>query len=294
MLTATHALQFSILHVNGTSQELVIDADTALIGSGAHCEVRLTNAGAAVEHVEVQHRQGNVFLEARSMSPPALLNGVPFSQARFLQGSVLRVGSAEIQIQSVRSQADLDASEPRKQKSTKAIHLLGLVGFPLGFYVLFGLDKGTSSLPLQVNPPALWDTAVSVSCPEPTRAAAFAEQELARAEAARERAPFNAEVGVRAVKAFERAAACLRDAAEPAREAQARAAALSLKKRVSDDFHVHQVRLERALATKEYEHARTEIRILLSFLENKRHEYASWLSNLDRQIELKFAGKKRR
>jgi hypothetical protein len=56
---------------------------------------------------------------------------------------------------------------------------------------------------------------------------------------------------------------------------------------------VHRVRLERALATKSYEEARTEVRLLLSYVGRHGSPYSSWLLSLDRQIELKFAGKKR-
>ena len=40
-------LEFRIRHPDGRSEELVVDSDRVLIGSGAHCEIRLPAAEAA-------------------------------------------------------------------------------------------------------------------------------------------------------------------------------------------------------------------------------------------------------
>jgi hypothetical protein len=115
-----------------------------------------------------------------------------------------------------------------------------------------------------------------------------------RAETARERAPFSGNDGVVAVEAFERSAACFGSAERLDRAEYAKRDAERLKRAIQQDFHVHRVRLERALATKRYEEARTEVRLLLSYVGQRGGDYTSWLSSLDRQIELKFAGKKRK
>ena len=58
-------------------------------------------------------------------------------------------------------------------------------------------------------------------------------------------------------------------------------------------YHVHRVRLERSLVTKNYDATLKEARIVRRFLQHSRGAYTSWLANLERQIELKFAGKKK-
>lgn len=287
------ALKVNVRFRDGSRQELTVDAERALIGSGAHCEIRLPSEDSAVEQLAVSMSSGNLFGEVRHLERQVLVNGVPFLEGRLPPGAVVRIGNVELVIEPFETSLALSGKKHRENSGSPLIYALAVVGFPLGFYLLLTHPNDASALPQEVEPPALFAQNPE-PCPQTDRAAAaaFAGTEWASAEAARERAPFDGKDGVNAALAFERAAACFTRAEDPARAEQARQAAAKLKQAVQSDFHVHRVRLERALATKAYEEARAEVHLLLSYVGRTSGEYASWLSSLDRQIQLKFVGKK--
>lgn len=288
-------LKLSVRHDDGSRQELTVDAAEALIGSGSHCEVRLAAEDAALEQLLVTVDGTGIFGQVRSMDRPVALNGVPFVEGRLLPDSLLRVGRVEILVSVVEASSARSANRAQKASSgNPAIYALAVVGFPLGIYFLLTVGPKESTLPTEVQPPALFAAASAARCPEASAESALAlgDEELRRAETARERAPFSGQDAVVAVNTFQRAAACFGHAAAPDRATDATDQAEKMKQSVEMDFHVHRVRLERALATKSYEEARTEVRLLLSYVGRQGSPYASWLTSLDRQIELKFAGKK--
>jgi len=53
-------LQFRIQLPDGGPQQLLVDSDRVLIGSGAHCEIRLPGDQAAAEHVLISFLGGNM------------------------------------------------------------------------------------------------------------------------------------------------------------------------------------------------------------------------------------------
>jgi hypothetical protein len=289
-------LKLSVRHDDGTRQDLTVDAAQALIGSGSHCEIRLPSEDAAVEQLLISVDGSGIFGQVRSLERPVTLNGVPFVEGRLLSDGLLRIGRVEIFVSLVESSVTRSASGRKKAGggSSPGIYALAAVGFPLGFYLLLTQRQAEGALPTEVEPPPLFAAASATRCPEaaPDASLALAGEELRRAETARERAPFSGQDAVSAVNAFQRAAACYGVAQAPERAADAASQAERLKENVQRDFHVHRVRLERSLATKSYEEARTEVRLLTSYVGRHGSPYASWLMSLDRQIELKFAGKK--
>jgi hypothetical protein len=290
-------LEFRIRHRDGSTQRLTVDAESARVGSGAHCEIRLPAEDAAVEQLVVEARAGGVFAEARSLDPPTLLNGLPFSQGRILPESVMGIGQVELAVTVVSIEADASSGSARakRQRSNPLVLLLGLVGFPIGFYMILTGKSAASTLPAAVPPPPLFaDRPAECQDRDPTAARLRAENAVLQADAARESAPFRPEDGILAVELYDRARACFEAAADPDAAGAAKAAGERLRKKVADEFHVHRVRLERSLTTKAYEDTRVEVRSLLGYTGRRGGEYASWLSNLDRQIELKHSGKKRR
>jgi hypothetical protein len=289
------ALKFTLRLPDGPQQELTVDSDTALIGSGSHCEIRLPAEEAALEQLEVTVNSGSLYGQARSLERPVLLNGVPFVEGRLLSDGILRIGRVELTVELIESEL-IQRTSKRKSSGSPLIYALAAIGFPLGFYLVLTTQRSEPPLPKEVQPPPLFAEARVEVCPHADRegAAAFANEELRRAETARERAPFSGKDGIVAVGSFERAATCFQSAQQPEAATQASQAAERLKKTIKNDFHIHRVRLERALATKRYEEARTEVRVLLAYVGRLGGEYASWLSSLDRRIELKFAGKKRK
>jgi len=101
-------------------------------------------------------------------------------------------------------------------------------------------------------------------------------------------------------------------AGHPDEERESIADATSLRRRLSDDFHLNQLRLERALDTQQWELARHQIHRLQAYLgyrwdpaltkgaspnasaETVRGAYYAWLSNVDRRIGLNAAMTKKK
>lgn len=289
-------LKLDIRPDDGKRQELIVESPQALIGSGSHCEVRLLAEDSAVEQLLITVDGSGISGQVRSLERPVTLNGVPFVEGRLLPDSILRIGRVELIVSLVETDVTRGGAKGASKhgKGSPSVYALAAVGFPLGFYLLLSHRPAEGALPAEVEPPPLFANSSATRCPEATRdgALAFGAEELRRAETGRERAPFHGQDAVSAVNAFHRAATCFSVAEEPERAAASSRQAMDLKNGVSRDFHVHRVRLERALATKSYDIARTEVRLLLSYVGRQSGAYAGWLLSLDRQIELKFAGKK--
>jgi len=287
------SLKFLIRDAVGNLRKLGVDSDVARLGSGAHCEIRLPPEQAAPEQLHIEARAGGVFAEVRSLTPATLLNGLPFTQGRLLPESQLQIGSFQVSVVAASSDSEHRAKPESQASRSKFVYALGALGFPLGFWLLLTAKRPGEATVAAVPPPALFvDEPSTCSESTPGTALSLAEAELERAESARERAPFDAERGVNAVALYERAAACFRTAGRPDTAKQAELAAGALKRKMNQEFRLHQVRLDWAQATHHYDEARTEVRLLLSFVGQRGAEYVSFLSAVDRQIELKNSSPK--
>lgn len=288
------SLEISVRYPDGTRQKLTVDSATTLVGSGSHCEVRLPIEDAALEQLRITSDAAGVFGQVRSLERGVMLNGAPFVEGRLLPGSVLTIGRIELILSVLETVVARGQTKQKRESGRTASYVLGALGFPLGFYLLLTQQNVEAALPSEVQPPPLFAEAANVHCPETEHDAALAvaTEERRRAETARERAPFSGQDAVNAVAAFRRSAACFTLASSDERASDSVHQANALERDVQTEFHVHRVRLERALATKSYEEARTEVRLLLSYIGRRSGAYANWLLSLDRQIELKFSGKK--
>lgn len=287
------SLKFVIRDAAGSVRELGVDSDVARVGSSAHCEIRLPAEQAAAEQLRVEARAGGVFAAVRSLTPATLLNGVPFTQGRLLPESVLQIGGFQLSVTAASLGLRAHAKPAREVSRSRLVYALAAVGFPLGVWVLVMTEPRAEATVAAVAPPALFLDQPS-PCREnaPGPALSLAEAELLRAETARERAPFDAEQGVNAVALYERAAACFRVAEQVEEATHATAAAQELKRKMNQEFHLHQVRLAWARETEHFLEARREVGLLLSFVGNRGGEYAKFLSALDRQLELKSSVRK--
>ena len=82
-------LKFQTRYPTGQVEQLSIESERVLIGSGAHCEIRLPLDQARVEHVLLEAHPQGVFVRALSFEPPPTINNVPFTQAPLPAGAVL-------------------------------------------------------------------------------------------------------------------------------------------------------------------------------------------------------------
>jgi hypothetical protein len=303
-------LVVAIAHPNGRREEITVDSDSAAIGSGAHCEVRLPPEQAAVEHLFIQARQGAIFAEARTLSPPPTMNGLPFTHGRLLPESVVMVGRVGLSVSLLQIANEVEIRDRVTRKRNPRTYVLGAIGIPLGLFYLANEYKTTDSrVALPVGIPELWAPADG-TCLQSSRepALAYALDQRARADAKRERSPFAPEDGVAAVPFYERAAGCFKLAGRPDDEREASADAANLRRKLTDDFRLNRLRLERALVTEDWNTARHQIRILEAFVgrhadasgklspaaEAVRVSFYNWLSNVDRRIALKAESTKKK
>lgn len=287
-------LKFQIRLHTGQVEQLNVEADRALIGSGAHCEIRLPVDQARVEHVLVEAGPTGFFARALSFEPPPMINNVPFQQAPLPPGAVLGVGGCQIYVELAGGEnvAGTPGTNHPKKKSSPLTLLALLVVVPAAAYMFLG-DEGettTPRAPRQV--PELWEAPVAACPHQGPQAVAFARERMVVADAKRERRPFHVQDGVQAVPIYETAAACFKVGGDRQAAALADDSAKFLRRDITDDFRTRRVRLEHALAVEDYVTAQKEVRVLLQFCEGKTGDYVTWLSNLERNLRLKVGAKK--
>jgi hypothetical protein len=277
------------LHRRGAIEVLEIQADRALLGSGAHCDLRLAPDEAAVEQLTIEARDEEVYATVRALEPACRLNGAPFLEGRLSPDSLLELGGVTLRV----TIAELkDAAQPAKKKASSqthpAVQALGLLGVAAGLYYV--LDKPVveqSALAQPVSPPALFAEPAQ-RCPQRDAEAArsLAEQERADAESKAERAPFYPSDGLTAVQLYERSAACHEQVGDAQAAREARDAAAVLKRQLGDELHIRHVRLERFLAQAKYDEVWREVQMVSEFVRDKSHPYAHWLSAVKREIAI--------
>ncbi len=281
-------LKFQTRLPTGQLEQLSIESERVLIGSGAHCEIRLPLAEARVEHVLIELGPAGVFARALSFEPPPTINNVPFTQAPLPPGAMLGVSGTQIYIELVEGAAAGGAQQAKK-KSSPVMLIALLLMVPAAGYLFFGDDVGFGEPEeTTAQPPELWGPPAA-QCPQadPATALGFARERMALADAKRERRPFHVQDGVSAVPTYETAAACFRAGGDQASGHLADESAKYLRREMTDDFRMRRVRLEHALATEDYVSAQKEVRVLLQFVEGKSGDYVTWLSNLERKLKLK-------
>jgi hypothetical protein len=281
-------LKFQIRHPNGQVEHLNVDGERVMIGSGAHCEIRLPIDQAALESVLVQQTSAGVYAKALSFDPPPTLNNTPFSQAPVQAESVLGIGQMQIYV-SISDEAGGAAVVAKSKSKTSPLTVVLAAMCALGgaYYLLAG-DEQTENAAQPQQIPELWDPTPPV-CPQsaPEQALARAHEVQQVADARRERRPFHVQDGVAAVPLYQLASACYVRGGDQPRATETANAADALKAEMQQDFRTHRVRLDHLLTIKDWVPARREARVLLSYMEGKQGEYVTWLSNLDRQLKLK-------
>jgi hypothetical protein len=284
-------LRVQIRQPSGQVDPLLIESERVLIGSGAHCEIRLPLDQAAVEHVQILVRGAGVFVQVLSFQPPPTINTVPFTQGPLPPDAVLGIGQFQLTVALTNENFGGGAVVQKKKKSQGAspLSLIALLMIGAGAYFLFFNDEQSAAQTMPREAPELFGPPLE-ACPQKgaTQALALARERQTVADAKRERRPFHVQDGIAAVPVYELAAACYRQAGAQAEAADAASAAAALRREVNDDYRTHRVRLEHSLATKDLESARREVRLLLLFTEGKQGDYVSWLSNLDRTLKLKL------
>jgi hypothetical protein len=293
MATNVQGLRFHLRHPDGRAEVLTVDSDRVLIGSGAHCEIRLPGEHAAVEHVEVTMTAGGAYAQARALDRLPTINGVEFMQTPVLDSAVLGIGGMQLQVAIVQIEDNPNVIKKKTEKTSPMTYVLAIVAVPLALYVIFMDEGSTATQQMPKEKPELWGDPVK-TCPVAAadQAGALASEKWVIAEGKAERRPFRVQDGVQAVPLYEVAAACFKIAADDEHFKIANESATNLRAKVNEDYRAHQVRLEHALNVQDLVMAAREVKILMAFTEGQSGAYVEWLSSLDRQLTLKLGEKK--
>ena len=288
----TLALSIQLTSAHGRTESFTVDAERVRIGSAAYCEVRLPLGDAAPLHIVLEDA-GPMGLRADVLvaNPPALLDGKPLATGVLPPNAVIEIGKSRLTIATLGG-AIVGTGPVAKKKTSPVTLVAAALAIPLGISQL-SLPSQDDEMSHGHEPPALFASA-KVTCPqaEPTAAMALASEQRALADSKRERRPFRASDGVRAVELYRVTEACFHAAGDVERAAQAQVAGKALERDLDESYRTHRVRLEHALSTKNYQVAQVEVRALSDLTREKRGEYTSWLESLSRRLSLR-QGKKR-
>jgi hypothetical protein len=293
MSAGVQGLRFHLRHPDGRTEVLTVDSDRVLIGSGAHCEIRVPAEQGAVEHVEVTMTPGGVYAQARALDRLPTIDGTEFMQTPVLEGAVLGIGAVQIQISIVAIEDNPNVIKKKTEKTSPMTYVLALVVAPVALYIIMSDDNHQVGKEIPKDVPALWGEPIA-TCPvaSPDQAGALAAEKWVLAEGKAERRPFRVQDGVLAVPLYESAAACFKTAGDTEHNDEASRAAATLRAKVAEDYRAHQVRLEHALSVNDLQTAFKEVKVLRAFTEGQSGQYVVWLGNLDRQLTLKLGEKK--
>lgn len=276
-------LRFRIRLHTGQVESLNIESDRVLVGSGAHCEIRLNIDQAQPEHIRIDVVPQGVYATALSFEPPPTINGVPFTQAPIPPDAVLGVGGTQLQVQAAES-LQTSAQPVNQLKVSPSVLILCLITAAASATLYIkGDSTSKGNMP---DPPDLWGAAVAGSCPQPggEMARAMAYERLAMAESKRERRAFYPRDGVQAVPEFERASACFTAAGDAKSALYCTEAARALREETLQDFHKFRERLRYHYNQEEWGAARYDLRNLLAITETVPGPYRDFLEQLERDI----------
>lgn len=275
-------LRFDIRHADGRHESTTAQADRIVIGSGAHCDVRLAADQAAFEHVAIESHPTGPVMRSLSTTPPVVLGGAPLASHVLGSATVFRIGATQIQITRVVLGVEVKSSAMNPAMVLK-LAIVAMLVVAIGAVSQMGKEQKVTA------PPKMPDLFVKAAteCPrhDPAEAKAVAEDQRAIADGARERSPFDPREARSAVKSYEIAAACYRVAQLPDASEDAAQSARRMREETTLDFRARRVRLERVLMVKDYEVAAQDVAVLRALTDGQQGEYSQWLTDVAQEIK---------
>ena len=290
-MEAEQSLHIVITDAGRTAADVVVDQSQVLLGSASHCDVRLGPDKLAKEQLMFELRSGYLYAEVRASRPQVLLNLSPFHAGRVREDAVLTIGTLEIRASAEQRFGAGKKSDKEGVKPT-FVAMLFLLGV-LFVVALMRLTRTNTQVEAPLAP-ALF-TSADKPCPEQGEEGALsaALELIAQADAKRERAPFLPEEGLAAVPLYRTAALCL-DLAKAERDAKiVRMRTEALKSRMERDYHLHQVRVYRAIASSDVALLARETHVLGAYLKGTTSAYGAWLDHLQRDLEVEASKNKK-
>jgi len=280
-------IKFDIRHANGQRESAVVEGQRALIGSAAHCDVRLAMDQSAYEHVLIEAVGSTLRAEARAEQPRATIDGVELVASTLSPEAVLGVGNTRLYVSFVPDALDGPQVLDKQQGKSPllALALIPVLGALL-YLLLWDGEAKIAPPPAQVQ--ALFSD-VPLSCPqrEASRALAFAEEQTEIAQGKQERLPFAIEDGVFAVGLYRMAASCFRAGGDDARASEAEQAATLLKQDLDDEYRARRLRLSHLLTVEDYPLALKDVSVLRALTGEKKGRYFEWLAQVAEQLKAK-------
>src|SRR5262245_46563570 len=120
-------LKFQTRLPTGQVEQILIESERVLIGSGAHCDIRLPLAEARVEHVLIDLGAAGVFAQALDFEPPPTINNVPFTVAPLPQGAVLGIGGTQVYVELLESGAGAAGDVVQRKNRTSPVSLIAFL-----------------------------------------------------------------------------------------------------------------------------------------------------------------------
>ena len=270
--------RFRLVHPDGRQEQILVDADRALIGAATHCELRLPPEIAAHEHVEVFAHEGAVHFATRPYALLALpvLDGVATPEGRWQPGASLRIGNVQMYVELV----SLGMAKAKPPIWALFVAIPAIVITAVGVALARPVDRGLPPIP---DAPVLIGPNEAV-CPPvaPEQRQVLATEKLRVALAKRERSPFAPQEGFEAINLFELSGACFRAAGQLQAATEADDDATVLRVKLDEDYRLRRVRLEHAYRTHQTGAVKRELSVLIPMTSHRRGPYTEWLAALDR------------
>jgi hypothetical protein len=279
-------LRFEIRYADGRKEITHVDGERALIGNGAHCDIRLPLDQAAHEHVAVEVIGGTVRLETKAFEPAATVNGMPFTNMPITPDVPLKIGSTRIFIALGEAGFEGAVVQKKAEQTSPLMKVVAVAVLVAGAYMLMSDDQ-PQMIAAPAQAPELFAATPTTTCPQgaPDQARAFAADKFDLAEGKRERSPFAPKDGVEAVQLYEVASACFRLGGDQPRAAEAAADAKQLRASITQDFRARRVRLEHLLAVGDFQLAKNDVKVLRALTDGKPGKYTDWLQQQNQMLK---------
>jgi hypothetical protein len=276
-----NVVHLEVTYPDGRRESVPVDAERVLVGSGAHCDLRLPAEVAANEHFTIELLGELLRFEVLAFEQPVKLDGQVVQRATLASGAVLCLGAVKICVTTSAVTGDVERVRARRgANGGRALRTVGLAAIALlGALAYFTNAAGRGQARTVAPPPLAVETA---ECPVSDRAqaGALALDKRIVADGKRERHPFYPAEGVEAVGLYAQSAACFRVTGQTALADELGAVARQLLSEVTNDARVRRLRLTRALAAGDTEISAHEVVALRALYLDKQGPYLDWLNGV--------------
>ncbi len=269
-------LTFLFVDPTGRESRFPVDSDRAIVGTGAHCEVRLALDGVAREHAAIRVEGNTIVVELLAIHPPTKLSGVMFGGGAWPAGQHLEIGAGKLFVERVA----LGTTSKRYP-----LELLALIPAVFAMVVALSLKANSAPQLSRVAPPA----PQLFASPPPSCASTDRDEarrlgaDLARAgDSQRERSHFAPQDGVDAVRRYDAAIACFGIAGDGSQRTVAEASRNALRARLEEDYLMRRTRFEHAVSEDDTAGMLRELRGLSPLLAGVTGEYIEWIHIMER------------